>query len=186
MNLIINPNPKDDQHSLSGALSQRLARHLGGVTRVIRIYDTNQKYFNYVCNQEWINAVIEAKRIILPIQMWNFSIPAALKDFFDKITKQGQLWEMGPNNNFVGLLTDRPVFVIMTSGLIYPLGSRQDFVVPYLKVFFEFLGIKDVRDFRLGNVMGSAKLVADPKYMEKQTRAMLKSFGLNPNQTPEV
>ena len=58
MNLIINPNPKDDHHSLSGALAQRLSRHLGGETRIIRIYDSDQKYFDYECNQEWIDAVI--------------------------------------------------------------------------------------------------------------------------------
>ena len=178
MNLIINPNPKDDRNSLSGALAQRLARHLGGETRILRIYDSDQKYFNYECNPEWIDAVINSQRIILPVQMWNFTIPAALKDFFDKITQQGQLWEMGANNNFVGLLSDRPIFVIMTSGLNYPFGSPQDFVVPYLKVFFEFLGIKDVRDFRLGGVFNSPKLIADQKYMDEQTRAMLKAFRL--------
>ncbi len=179
MNLIVNPNPKDDRHSLSGALAQRLARYLGGKTRTIRLYESPQQYFNYACNQEWIDQVIDSENIILPVPMWNFTIPAALKDFFDKITKQGQLWEIGPDNNFIGLLKDRPVFVIMTSGLHYPPGSGQDFVVPYLKTFFEFLGIKDVRDFRIGNVNNSGELVSDQKYLEEKTQAMLKAFQLS-------
>ncbi len=178
MNLIVNSNPKDDNHSLSGALARRLAEHLGGDIKIIRIYEANQRYFNYRHNQEWIDLVVKSQCMILPVQMWNFTIPAALKDFFDKITKPGQLWELGSENNFVGLLKDRPVYVIMTSGLHYPPGSSQDFVVPYLKVFFEFLGIRNLKDFRVGNVANSPKLIADKKYMQEKTAAMLKTFGL--------
>ena len=178
MNLIINANPKDDTRSLSAALSLRLAERLEGQTQMIRIYESDQKYFHYQHNQEWINLVVSAQSIILPVQMWNFTIPAALKDFFDKITKQGQLWELSSDQRFIGLLKDRPVYVIMTSGLDYPPGSPQDFVVPYLKVFFEFLGIRNLKDFRVGHVANSARLITDHRYMEEKSQAMFKAFGL--------
>ena len=139
MNLIIDPNPKDDQYSVNGALAQRLANVLGGPTSVIRLYEADQKYFNYEYNQEWMNAVLHAQRLVFPVPMWNMGIPAALKDFFDKITKRGQLWDFDENKKYIGLLKEKSAFIIMTSGDVHTDDSPNDFVVPYLKVFFEFI-----------------------------------------------
>ena len=87
MNLIIDPNPQNDQHSLNGALASRLAKALGGETKTIRIYDANQGYFNYQFEQNWIDLILESSNLIFPVPMWNYSIPASLKDFVDKTTK---------------------------------------------------------------------------------------------------
>ncbi len=179
MNLIINPNPKEDHYSLSATLAARLAHHLSGETKTIRIYEGPQNYFQYQCHQPWIDLMIEAAVLIIPVPMWNFTIPAALKDFFDKITKEGQLWRLGEDkNSFVGLLKDRPVYIIMTSGLIYPPGDKRDFVIPYLKEFFAFLGIRNVKDFRVGGVTNSPELVQNADYMEKTTKKMFAAFDL--------
>ena len=178
-NLIIDPNPKGDRYCLNGALAQRLAHHLGGATKTIRIYDFPQNYFNYEYNQEWIDSLKEANRLIFPVPMWNFGIPAALKDFFDKAAQKGRLWGFDEKKNYVGFLKDKSAFIIMTSGEDYPADSPQDFVVPYLKLILRFLGIEQVRDFRLGGVKNK-NLAADKLYMDQTTQAMLKVFGLKP------
>ncbi len=179
MNLIINSNPKPDDQSVSGTLAQMLVQHLDGPSHTLRIYEESrgQGYFQFQHHEPWMEQFVAARRLILPVPMWNYAIPAALKDFFDKITKINKVWKL-ENNQFVGLLTDRPVYIIMTSGLAYPPGHRQDFVVPYLKVFFEFLGIHDVRDFRVSGVTRSAKLVADASYMAQLRQDMLRTFQL--------
>ena len=179
INLVINSSPKGDLESVSGALAQRLALQLGGLRQTIRIYESDQRYFNYEFNEPWIDLVLQAKRIILPVPMWNFTIPAALKDFFDKITKQGVVWDMDKDGHFVGLLKDKAAYVIMTSGGEYPLSSKHDFVVPYLRTFLSFLGITDVKDFRVGGVSTSSTLVGDQKYMDEKTQAMFIAFGLS-------
>ena len=176
-NLIIDPNPKKDHYSLNSSLAERLALHLGGETKVIRIYDFPQGYFNYEYNQEWIDSLKEANRLIFPVPMWNFSIPAALKDFFDKISQKGKLWDFDDKKNYIGHLKGKSAFIIMTSGEDYPADSPKDFVVPYLRLILRFLGIEQVKDFRLGGVRDK-DLAADKAYMTQVTRAMLKTFGL--------
>ena len=121
-----------------------------------------------------------ADQIIIPVPVWNYSIPAALKDFFDKISKSGKLWKLGENGKTVGLLKNTKVYIIMTSGFALPPGSPEDFVVPYIRFFFNFLGARDVRDFRVGNVTKSRQLIADEVYMDGKVQEMLKAFRLKP------
>ncbi|GEM_PF-3389001 len=178
MNLIVHSTPKDIAKSLGGALAIQLAGHLGGKTRTLRLYDSNQGYFNYQSNEEWVSAVISARHIILPVPVWNFSIPAALKDFFDYIIKEGKLWKMEKDGSSLGLLSDRPVYIIMTSGWNYPSGSAQDFIVPYLRCVFSFIGIKNVKDFRVSGVSNNEKLIADKAYFEDKARQMYDAFNV--------
>ena len=131
MNLIINSTPNDEKRSLGGALALRFVKNLGGPTRVIRIYNSPQQYFAYEFNQRWMNQVAAADNIIIPVPVWNYSIPAALKDFFDKISKSGKLWKLDENGKSVGLLKKTKVYIILTSGFALPAGSPEDFVVPY-------------------------------------------------------
>ena len=154
-----------------------MAGHLGGETKIIRLYDAQQGYFNYTYNQEWIDLVSAARHVIFPVPMWNFTIPAALKDFFDKITQRGRVWDFDHDKNYVGLFTDKSAWIIMTSGDYYSAGSPNDFVIPYLRVVLAFVGIRDVHDFRLGGVRNK-NLAADKHYMEDKTREMLKALGL--------
>ncbi len=179
MNLIIDPNPKDDQYSLNGALAQYLAGCLGGPTKVIRIYEGEQRYFYYEYNQEWIDLILESKRLIFPVPMWNFSIPAALKDFLDKTTQRGKLWDFDESRNYKGLLTDKSAFIIMTSGDNHADDSGQDFVVPYLKTILSFYGVPDIRYFRLGGVKNK-NLIADKKFMTESCEQMLTAFNIRP------
>lgn len=181
MNLIINPNPKKSAQSVGSTLARRLADHFSGETRVIRIYEFNQQYFNYKFNQEWIDLVLAAKRLVLPVPMWNFCIPAALKDFFDKIAKQGVLWDLDKNNKYKGLLKNKTAYIIMTSGDQYPPNADCDFVIPYLRTFLTFIGVSEVKDFSVGGVTKSTELAADRSYLNQKTKEMLKAFGLLKN-----
>ena len=176
MNLIIDPNPKDYQCSLNSALAQRLAQAFGGETKVIRLYEGDQKYFNYEYNQEWIDLVIGARRLIFPVPMWNWGIPAALKDFFDKIIQRGKLWDFDEEKKYVGFLKKRSAYIIMTSGDFFSADSPKDFVVPYLRTILGFLGIGDVKDFRIGGVRNK-NLVGDPVYLDCKTQEMFAAFG---------
>ena len=178
MNLLINTNPRQDRYSLNITLAKRLALALGGQMKMIRLYNSKQEYFNYKFNQKWIHLVKEAKVLIFPVPMWNLSIPAALKDFFDKIVKKGELWDLDSNNRFQGLLKDTTAFIIMTSGDYYPAGHPQDFVIPYLRTLLNSLGIKDIKDFRIGGVKGNSELVSDKAFLEAKSHEMFEAFGL--------
>lgn len=178
MNLIINSSPKEHPKSVGGALAERLALRLGGSTQTIRIYDSDQTYFNYAFRDDWIDMLISAECLIIPVAMWNFTIPAALKDFIDKTGKPGKLWEI-KDGKFRGLLSDRPVYIIMTSGWYYPPDSAHDFVIPYLKTVLSSFGIHDIRVFRVGGVEGSEELGKDEVFLDAKSGEMLKAFGIS-------
>jgi FMN-dependent NADH-azoreductase len=178
MNLIVNSSPKDI-YSVGVTLAERLAKTLGGPRHMIRLYDHNEGYFNFKFHDSWIDEVIAAQSIIIPVPMWNFTVPAALKDFLDKISKRGRVWDLDKDNKMVGILKDRPLYIIMTSGFEYEPGHSQDFLIPYLKTVWASFGVRDVRHFRIGSVENSKVLVADENFLNLKTAEMLQTFGLH-------
>ena len=177
MNLMINSSPKQE-HSIGVILAGRLASRLDGPVKTINIYESDQKYFNFKYNHEWIDLLKVADWIILPVAMWNLTIPAALKDFFDKTVKRGELWNLDSQNRYVGLLSDRPVYVIMTSNAEYGPQSPDDFVMPILKAVLKSIGIQTVNEFRVENIFDSRVMSRDAQFLQEQTQKMLKTFGL--------
>lgn len=81
--------------------------------------------------------------IVMGVPMYNFGIPSTLKAYFDHIARAGVTFkytETGP----VGLLTDKPVYVIAARGGVYA-GQAADTQSQFLKNFLGFIGLKDVR-----------------------------------------
>ncbi len=81
--------------------------------------------------------------IVLAAPMYNFTVPGAVKAYIDLLARAGHTFhytDQGP----AGLVTDRPVYVVLSSGGV-PIGSEADFATPYLRHFFSFIGITDVR-----------------------------------------
>ena len=83
-----------------------------------------------------------ADAYIVGVPMYNFTVPAAFKTYIDLIARLGITFHYTPEGP-VGLLKNKKVFVIISTGGT-PVGSEVDFVSPYLKTFFGFVGITDV------------------------------------------
>ncbi len=89
-----------------------------------------------------IQEIQNADAIILTAPMYNFGIPAILKTYFDYIVRAGvsfKYTETGP----VGLLADKPVYVINTRGGQYQ-DTPLDTEAPYLKIVLNFIGLKNL------------------------------------------
>ncbi|KWI45171.1 FMN-dependent NADH-azoreductase [Burkholderia pseudomultivorans] len=87
--------------------------------------------------------------IVVGAPMYNFSVPSQLKAWLDRVAQAGRTFrytEHGP----VGLATDKCVVVVSVRGGFYAEGPqvRMDFQENYLKRFFGFLGVTDVRFVR--------------------------------------
>jgi len=81
--------------------------------------------------------------VVLGIPMYNFGVPAALKNWIDAISRAGVTFrysEKGPE----GLLKGKKVYVALTRGGQYR-NTPSDTQVPYLKTVFTFLGLTDVQ-----------------------------------------
>jgi len=89
-----------------------------------------------------IAEVKAADVLVLGVPMYNFGIPAQLKNWFDAITRAGVTFrytESGPE----GFLTGRKVYVALARGGRYR-GTANDTQMPYLKLILGFLGMTDV------------------------------------------
>ncbi|MCF4010072.1 FMN-dependent NADH-azoreductase [Rheinheimera sp. UJ63] len=77
--------------------------------------------------------------LVFGVPMYNFAIPSQLKALLDRLARVGVTFkytEQGP----VGLLNDKPVVFALTRGGVYANGPA-DSQVPFLKTFFNFLGL---------------------------------------------
>ena len=80
--------------------------------------------------------------VVLGVPMYNFGVPAQLKNWIDAISRAGVTFrytEKGPE----GLLKNKKVYVALTRGGKYR-NTPADTQVPYLKTVFTFLGLTDV------------------------------------------
>ncbi|MES1163670.1 MAG: NAD(P)H-dependent oxidoreductase [Rhizobacter sp.] len=80
--------------------------------------------------------------VVLGVPMYNFGVPAGLKNWIDAISRAKVTFrytEKGPE----GLLTGKKVYVVLTRGGQYR-NTPADSQVPYLKTLFAFLGMTDV------------------------------------------
>jgi FMN-dependent NADH-azoreductase len=84
-----------------------------------------------------------ADTVVLGVPMYNFGVPAPLKNWIDAISRAGVTFRYtsaGPE----GLLTGKKVYVALTRGGRYR-NTPADTQVPYLRTVFTFLGLRDVR-----------------------------------------
>ena len=93
-------------------------------------------------SEQLIGELKSADTLVLAAPMYNFGIPATLKQWIDSICRAGvsfKYTEQGP----VGLVGVERAFVITATGGT-PIGSEMDFASRYLEHICKFIGISDV------------------------------------------
>jgi FMN-dependent NADH-azoreductase len=93
-------------------------------------------------SEQLIDELRDADTLVIGAPMYNFGIPASLKQWIDAICRAGvsfKYTEQGP----VGLLNVRRAFIITATGGT-PIGSEMDFTSRYLDHICRFLGIAEV------------------------------------------
>lgn len=102
--------------------------------------DEQKRVIDY--SDSLIQEIQSADVIVMGVPMYNFGIPSALKAYFDHIARAGVTFRYTENGP-VGLLEDRPVYVLAARGGIYA-GTPNDSQTPYIRSFLGFIGLKDV------------------------------------------
>ena len=93
-------------------------------------------------SDELIQEIQSADVIVMGVPMYNFGIPSTLKAYFDHIARAGITFRYTENGP-VGLLKDRPVYVLAARRGIYA-GTTSDSQTPYIRSFLGFLGLTQV------------------------------------------
>jgi FMN-dependent NADH-azoreductase len=95
----------------------------------------------------YVDELLAANEVVIATPIYNLSIPAMLKAWIDQIVRAGRTFNRG-SGGFVGLAGGKRVTVIVSSGGdLRPSGpgAAYNFVEPYLRTVFGFIGITDVR-----------------------------------------
>ena len=93
-------------------------------------------------SSELVDEVFAAQHIVIGAPMYNFSIPAMLKAWFDQIARAKLTFEYtdtGPR----GLVEGKKAYIVIASGGV-TVGSEYDFSSNYLRQVLGFIGITDV------------------------------------------
>jgi FMN-dependent NADH-azoreductase len=97
-----------------------------------------------VAQDEALIAELQAANVVvLGVPMYNFGVPAALKNWIDAIARAGVTFkytDKGP----IGLLQGKKVYVALARGGLYR-DTPADTQVPYLKTVLGFLGMTDIQ-----------------------------------------
>lgn len=95
---------------------------------------------------------LSADIYLITAPMWNFTIPYALKYYIDTIVQPGYLFKYLADGTPVGLVKNKKMVVIKTSGGDYsnPPMSYLDFHEPYLRGVFGFCGFENIQFISAG------------------------------------
>ena len=110
-------------------------------------------------SEQLIDELKNADTLVIGVPMYNFGIPASLKQWVDSICRAGvsfKYTEQGP----VGLLGVKQAFIITASGGT-PIGSELDFASRYLEHICRFIGIADVFHIAASGSKGTPEQVID-------------------------
>ena len=120
----------------------------------------------------------KADEIVIGVAMHNFGIPSVLKLWIDQVARSGKTFSYGANGP-EGLLKGKRATILIASGGVYEAGtpaSAMNFVEPYLRAVFGFVGITDVKFVTAGGVaqimMGAVDRDAFLKPTLEQVRAL--------------
>jgi len=86
-----------------------------------------------------------ADLVVIAFPMYNFSLPGAIKAYFDSIMLKGETFDIG-KKGFIGLMKGKKALILMSSGGIYKgENSKYDYATTLAKLEFEFMGFSDIK-----------------------------------------
>lgn len=94
-----------------------------------------------------IKRFLDADIYLITTPMWNFGIPYALKYYIDAIVQPGYLFHYKEDGTPEGLVLGKKMIIVTSRGGDYSDNSpihSLDFVEPYLRTIFNFVGITDI------------------------------------------
>jgi FMN-dependent NADH-azoreductase len=102
-----------------------------------------------------VSEVQNADLIVIGLPMYNFAVPSNFKSWIDRLARAGVTFTYTENGP-VGLLEDKPVYIIATRGGKYQ-GTPMDSQTQFIKDVLGFVGLKQVKFIYVeGIAMGEA------------------------------
>lgn len=142
-----NPGGSVTSRNLSDAPPQPIDQAWVGAAYTPDENQTPEQKAILALSNQLIAELHAADEIVIGAAMHNFGIPAVLKLWIDQVARRGKTFSYGANGP-EGLLKGKKATILISSGGVYDAGSpaaAMNFVEPYLRAVFGFLGIADVK-----------------------------------------
>jgi FMN-dependent NADH-azoreductase len=94
-------------------------------------------------SEKMVDELEQTDGLIIAVPMWNFTMPAVLKAWFDLVVRVGRTFKFKPEGGFDSLLKNRKTYLIIATGGV-PIGAPVDFLTPTVKTILGFMGINDI------------------------------------------
>ncbi len=111
------------------------------------VLDSDQEEVLHI-SDSLIEEVSDSDVLIIGAPIYNFSVPASLKAYFDLIARPGKTFKYSNTGALTGLLENKTAFVVITSGGT-KIGSKHDYTKGYITSFLEFIGITNIHFIEL-------------------------------------
>lgn len=114
-------------------------------------------------SDELLAELLGADEWVFGVPMWNFGVPAVLKLWIDQIARVGVVFKYGANGP-EGMVKGKKVTFLIASGGNYAPGTpaeHYNFVEPYLRTVFGFLGVTDQTVITAGGTSALMNPAAD-------------------------
>lgn len=97
----------------------------------------------FALSETLIGELEAADFVVIGTPMNNFSVPSTLKSWIDHIVRIRRTFRSAPEGK-IGLLRDRPVYIVTSHGGYMSGGYQPDFMTDYLRAIFATIGIREV------------------------------------------
>lgn len=111
---------------------------------------TDEQARENAVSEATVSQLLAADVVVIGAPLYNFTIPAQLKAWLDRVAQAGRTFKYTENGP-VGLLGDKTVILVLSRGGIYSsseAGQAMEHQESYLKTIFGFMGVKDFRVVR--------------------------------------
>lgn len=124
-------------------------------------------------SNRYVDELLAADELVITTPIYNLSIPAALKAWIDQIVRVGRTFEM-QEGGFRGLARSKRAIILVASGSDFRLtspGGAYNFLEPYLRAVFGFIGITNV-EFVYAHSLGSSPAIAEQTVADAEAAAV--------------
>ena len=128
-------------------------------------------------SDELISELEAADEYVIGVPMHNFGIPSVLKLWIDQIVRSGRTFSYG-KEGAAGLLQNKKATFLMASGAVYRQGTpfaAMNFVEPYLRAVFGFLGVSALTFIAAEGVAQIAMGQVDPEAYLQPTHDLIRA-----------
>jgi FMN-dependent NADH-azoreductase len=126
-----------------------------GAVYTPEVSQTPEQKKQLALSDSFIAEIMQADELVIGVPMHNFGVPSVLKLWIDQIARVGKTFSY-EGGTPKGLITGKKATFIIATGGIYDAQTQMasfNFVEPYLRSLFGFLGLTDATFLTAGGTM---------------------------------